>query len=452
MQFESKDGVLDVLTNQASQIEYFSFAVVFDKDGKEFARYPDSAPSLQLPSVPANIKYHTSSYKGYLLALSPIFSSDGSEVLGVLGFAFDLNKINKKIFTSFALNFLVILGLFLVSLIVANFIISSAIKNLEHVKKSVGNLGEGKLEGFEVKGSDEFREISQTLNDVIKKIKDAIAIVSETSKKVFDGSQNLASSSLQISRSVNEVFSNLSSISNAVEEFTAVINEMLGRVQSISKNAGEVFTISSRIKSESVKIAERITDFSRRLKGLIESFRYFEENIEGIKRVADIISDIADQTHLLSLNASIEAARAGEEGKGFQVVASEVKKLAERTSEELKKIDSLANSILSTYNEIKKYMLEVGKNFEEINRSVLDLSSEMAAIQENASRNKDNALSVASAFEEQAKTAGEISRNLQSVVQLAHDLKDLAEKLSELAQEMKKLGEELKTSVSFFKI
>ncbi len=84
LQFESKDGVLDVIESQVSQIENFSFAIVFDRDGKEFVRYPDGAPSIELPDKPENL--HSGkiiSYKGGLLVFSPVYSSDGSELLGV---------------------------------------------------------------------------------------------------------------------------------------------------------------------------------------------------------------------------------------------------------------------------------------------------------------------------------------------------------------------------------
>ena len=203
--------------------------------------------------------------------------------------------------------------------------------------------GEGDLtQRLEVKSDDELGQLSHWFNAFIQKIHDVIAEVAGSSREVASAATEIAASTEQISTGMGEQSSQVTQISSAVEEMSSSVVEVARKAADAANSASE----SGRIAGEGGAIVDETVHGMNAISESVSSSAVAVQELgkrgEQIGEVIEVINDIADQTNLLALNAAIEAARAGEHGRGFAVVADEVRKLADRTT---KATDEVAQSI-----------------------------------------------------------------------------------------------------------
>ncbi|UZP67085.1 methyl-accepting chemotaxis protein [Desulfovibrio mangrovi] len=239
----------------------------------------------------------------------------------------------------------------------------------------------------------------------------------------------------------------------AMEEMNATVMEVARNASEAAEHAEEAQAKAAEGSGVVESVVKAISDVNDKSMTLRESLGELGQRAEGIGSVMGVISDIADQTNLLALNAAIEAARAGEAGRGFAVVADEVRKLAEKTMTATKEVHEAIQAIQAASRDNIRGMEEASMSVGKSTELATIAGDSLQAIVEIVQANADQVRAIATASEEQSAASEEISRGAEEVNHIALETADImtrsseaVEELTELAQELQGLIEELKSA------
>ncbi len=290
-----------------------------------------------------------------------------------------------------------------------------------------------------------FKTMVTNLTGMIRQLQD-------NSTQLVSAATEIASSSEQMSRGATDQSEQMVQISTAVEEMSATIVESsrnAGEASDASKNASENASNGGEIMSETIQGMQRITDVVR---GSAESIGKLATSADQIGEIIGVIDDIADQTNLLALNAAIEAARAGEQGRGFAVVADEVRKLAERTGKATGEITDMIKGIQTETQEAVGSM-ETGIKEVDQGRDLADRAgSSLSEIVSMSQRVMDMVTQIATAAEEQSAAAEQISKSVENVASITKETATGAEQSATAAEELNRQAEGMQGMAAQFRI
>jgi methyl-accepting chemotaxis protein len=276
--------------------------------------------------------------------------------------------------------------------------------------------------------------------------------LTDNSTQLVSAANEIASSSEQMSRGATSQTDQVTQISTAIEEMTATIVESsknAGDATEGSRNAADTANSGGQIVNETIHGMQRIADVVRESS---ESIEKLAKSAEQIGEIISVIDDIADQTNLLALNAAIEAARAGEQGRGFAVVADEVRKLAERTG---KATDEITNMIKGIQSETEEAVSSMQTGIQEVDkgRELADKAGNSLNEIVTVSQQVQNMIQqIATATEEQSTAAEQISKNIDNVSSVARESASGAEQSATAAEELNRQAEGMQEMVGQFKI
>ena len=313
--------------------------------------------------------------------------------------------------------------------------------------------GEGDLtRTLDEQRGDEFGELAHWFNQFVGKIRSAVVLVKDSTVQIAAASSQLHATAEQIATGAEEVASQTGTVATASEEMAATGADITRTCQRAADNALSASAsaqagghVVHETISGMVRIASTVREVAHTIEGL-------GERSDQIGAIIGTIEDIADQTNLLALNAAIEAARAGEQGRGFAVVADEVRALAERTSRATREIGTMIKGIQA---ETRAAVEAMNQGVEEAD-SGAELSKRSGqALQEILEQVNEVAMQIsqiATAVEEQGATTGEITSNIQQITAVVHDTASGAQQTAAAAGQLSELATSMDTIVGQFKV
>ncbi|QWV93146.1 methyl-accepting chemotaxis protein [Geomonas oryzisoli] len=304
----------------------------------------------------------------------------------------------------------------------------------------------------EIATRDELAETAREFNGFVLNLQDMVRQIAATADVVVASSERLSSGSEKIAAAAEEVAQQSATVATAGEEMSATSGDIAQSCQRASEGA----TVASRSAQDGAQVVETTVSVMGQIAAKVqESSRTVEklgERSDQIGAIIVTIEDIADQTNLLALNAAIEAARAGEQGRGFAVVADEVRALAERTTRATHEIDEMIKAI---QKETRAAVAVMEQGVGQVTTGTAEAARSGEALREILEQVQGVAMQVnqvATAAEEQTATTGEISRSMQQITETVRQTASGAHESAVAAHELNGSAEKLQRLVGHFKL
>jgi methyl-accepting chemotaxis protein len=341
----------------------------------------------------------------------------------------------------------------ILALILALLTIGSITAPLTRLVTVANTIAQGDLTArVEVTSNDETGQLMAAMQTMTNNLRSIISQVADTSNQVAAASSQLHETAEQIATSAEEVSAQAATVATASEEMAATSNSISDSCHHAADSAG---TASQAAVSGSGVVSSTIVGMERiagRVHSSAQTVDALGERSDQIGAIVATIEDIADQTNLLALNAAIEAARAGEQGRGFAVVADEVRALAERTTKATREIGEMIKSI---QNETKNAVVEMEQGVREVQQGSEDAARSGEALQEILAKINEVAMEVnqvATAAEEQTATTTEITNNIMMISQVVEQTATGSQQAVRAADNLSGLANDLKQIVSQFRV
>jgi len=305
---------------------------------------------------------------------------------------------------------------------------------------------------IDIHSSDEIGNMARNMNEFSVSLQDIILSFANNAQELASASIELSSTSGQMAQGAESLASQSATVATASEEMTATSRDIAQNCQLAADSSRSAMTAAesgSAVVHQTVNVMNRIAE---RVQGTAATIAGLGTRSDQIGAIIGTIEDIADQTNLLALNAAIEAARAGEQGRGFAVVADEVRALAERTTRATREIGEMIKSI---QNETRNAVAEMEAGVHDVQQGTDEASRSGAAIRQIRDQIEavDHQVNqIATAAEEQTATTSEISANMHQITDVVHQTSRGAQESAVAATRLSTLATELQRVVSRFRI
>ncbi len=347
-------------------------------------------------------------------------------------------------------SFIFIVGLILYVLF-QRAIIFSPLEQLEHVTTDLAK-GEGDLtRRLNIARADEIGHIAASVNTLLEKLQVTMSTVDLSAEQINDATQHLAAMSSQTNYEIQEQLKNTEMVAAAMNELLASSQEVSGNVRSTRETSQAATTRAeegAKVLNHGLHSISQLAEDVHKATDVVNSL---SDDSRKIGSVIEVIADIADQTNLLALNAAIEAARAGEQGRGFAVVADEVRTLASRTQVSAEEISSMIKGLQSRVNTITDVM---NASYEKANRSVEEGELTRQALMEivagiESMSNKMDLISHAA--DEQAHVSSSLDANVVGIADAARKNSDNSSQIVAASEQIKQMSSRLHQQIKQFK-
>ncbi len=329
----------------------------------------------------------------------------------------------------------------------------SVMQSINDINATVTKLSKGNFKvDSAINSKDEIGSIAENLNVMIEKISSLLSQVINSANQVATTASQTSATAVQAQDGINRQ-------SSEIEQVATAINEMSATVHDVAKNTSSAAELTQTADTEANngrQVVSQSIDSVNRLASDMESssqvIQDLEAQSEGIGKVIDVIRGIAEQTNLLALNAAIEAARAGEQGRGFAVVADEVRTLASRTQESTREINDMVAKLQEGAQSAVAAMAQgTTQTAQSVDQSI-QAGAALDKISSAVSTIYDMNAQIASAAEEQSSVSEEINRNIVNIRDIAEDTVEGANQTAQSSAQMSQVAEELIALVNEFKV
>ena len=303
-----------------------------------------------------------------------------------------------------------------------------------------------------VKTKDEFGELSKWVNDLAEKLESVIVNIRQASEKVSTSAQDgvaVADKSKNIMSSQNDM---TISVASAMTEMAATVHQVANSAETTLQQVQMVDTKASENRAQMDKNIATIENLADEIDRSEEVVNELDKYSQEIGTILEVIQTIAEQTNLLALNAAIEAARAGEQGRGFAVVADEVRTLATRTHSSTEEIQTVINHLQQS---VKKTVAGMETSKQGANECVVqsrEVGASIKDMQHYVGEIRDLSIQIATAAEEQSAVAQEISTNIHDIASMSDEASSMADEASKESEGLAALAEQQRLILSQFKV
>ncbi|MYM60199.1 HAMP domain-containing protein [Vibrio sp. OCN044] len=341
---------------------------------------------------------------------------------------------------------LILLGM---GYLISNNIITPLRKLILHTHK----IAEGDLRSrINMSRKDELGDMSKQIDITIGKLQETLRTAHQSAEQSSHMASNIAQASEEASTSVNTQYTQLELLSTAMTEMSATISDVANNAENTAASSNRVVEHARQNDRTMQMTSDSIADVSQNISiahGLVTDL---QAGVNEISNVVSVIREVSEQTNLLALNAAIEAARAGEQGRGFAVVADEVRNLASRTQHSTNEVQLTIEKLIEQAGKTFAAMEDSNERVDETVAASEKTRQQLDVIVAEMQNANDMVAQIAAASEQQSAVATEMNENVSGINLAANDVLQASQRLAEDSQLMACTAEELTQQLKYFKV
>ncbi|MGR5066603.1 methyl-accepting chemotaxis protein [Photobacterium sp. DNB22_13_2] len=461
------DVLIDQLVSDVINLDVGknAYAMLINKQDNTFLAHPDESLTLQpinrfsselnmalIDDAARNGSIEMATIKGEekLFYFAPVPGTDW--VLGL-----EMDRATEEASHATLLRQLIITSIVITLIVVAisATLVGYLFRDLARVSDALAEIatGEGDLtQRLEPRSDDEVGQLAHNFNRFVGNMHAMVCKLNDVSNSLTQQAHITASQAEERSTRIQHQQDEINMVATAINEMAAATQEIAGNADNTARTAGETVTVSDHGATQVGQSQHSITSLATEVDTATGVISELNTHAQSINTILSTIQGIAEQTNLLALNAAIEAARAGEQGRGFAVVADEVRVLSQRTHASTQEIQQMIETLQQTTGKAVGIMEDSRKLAETSVDDANSASASLSQINSAVTNINDMATQIASAAEEQSSVTSEITRNTEGIRDVSNELAVEANEAAKQAAELSELSFQLQQEISRFKL